>query len=112
MDNNQDKEIREILERHSESFDVPESLEDDIMKDVTAVEAKKDASLNLKNILIFAAIAGVLVLIALASQLYFPEAIWLLKAKFIVTCVLVAYGLYQLITWLPIFLEKYFTRAK
>ena len=109
---NQDEEIKKVLENHQESFEIPTSLENEIMEGISIVDAKKRASLNIKNILIFAAIAGLLVLFSLASQLYFPGSIWLIKAKLASAISLLIFALYQLAAWLPSFIDRFFAKAK
>jgi hypothetical protein len=111
MIENRDKQMKELLEGHKDSIQTPASLEDDIMQNIALVETKKYAYINMKKVFVFAGLVAVLVLLALAAQFYFPEAIWLVQAKLTVACILVIFILYQVVTWLPSLTEKLFKKV-
>mgnify|MGYP000622130741 CR=1 FL=1 len=100
-----------MLEEHQESFQTPASLEDGIMQDVARVETKRYASVNMRKVFVFSALTALLVLVALAAQFYFPEVAWLVNAKLTLVCILGIFMIYQVVTWLPSLVERFFKKS-
>ncbi|MGK0368361.1 MAG: hypothetical protein ACJAYZ_000221, partial [Bacteroidia bacterium] len=79
MDNIQHDDVKELLEGSQQSMEAPSSIEDDIMRDIAAVEAKKSTQIDLRKVLIFSSLLAVLVLSAMVLHFYFPQALWLMQ---------------------------------
>jgi hypothetical protein len=108
MDNIQHDDIKKLLEGSPHSMEAPSSIEDDIMKDITVVEAKKYTQIDLRKVLIFSSLLAVLVLSALVLQFYFPQALWLMQVKLTVALALIVFVIYNAVSWLPSFISKLF----
>jgi uncharacterized membrane protein YdbT with pleckstrin-like domain len=89
-------------------MEVSSSIEDDIMRDITVLEAKKYTQIDLRKVLIFSSLLGVLVLSALVIQFYFHQALWLMQVKLTVALVLIVFVIYNLVSWLLSFISKLF----
>jgi hypothetical protein len=111
MDNIQHDDIKKLLEGSQQPMEAPSSIEDDIMRDIAVVEAKKSTQIDLRKVLIFSSLLAVLVLSAMVLHFYFPQALWLMQVKLTVALALVVFVIYNVVSWLPSFISKLFTKA-
>jgi hypothetical protein len=111
MDNIEHDDIKKLLEGSPQSMEAPSFIEDDIMRDIAVVEAKKSTQIDLRKVLIFSGLLSILVLSATVLQFYFPQALWLMQVKLIVALALVLFLIYNVVSWLPSFISKLFTKV-
>ena len=111
MDNIEHDDIKKLLEGSHQSMEAPSFIEDDIMRDIAVVAAKKSTQIDLRKVLIFSGLLSVLVLSAMVLQFYFPQALWLMQVKLSVASALVLFVIYNVVSWLPSFISKLFTKV-
>lgn len=111
MGNIQNDNIRKILEGSEPSMETPSSIEDDIMRDISVMEAQKSYQIDLRKVLIFSGLLAVLVLSAMVLHFYFPQNLWLMQVKLTVALMLVLFVIYNVVSWLPSFVSRLFNKA-
>lgn len=110
--NEKNESIEKLLKSYESKKEAPPFLENEIMQGVETVERNNRFTLNINRVFLFAGLLSALVLVSIVLQYYLPYVQWLVNAKLVLAAAVAILALYQVVSWLPDLLGRFFGRTR